>query len=288
MEHVRIQYIGLISSIFSVEKTKSCFLQHGITKDAIDGLKYSNTRFDLFTCTAVPEQEFVCDYLGYPRQNAKLLGFCRYDNLSSISTEKKIIAMPTFRKWLTANDRESDATNLECDKFMESVFYNNYSILLSDKSLLQALSDNDYQLIFYLHYSLQSYIKVFDNFRNKNIIIASRNCYDIPELLKTGAVLVTDYSSVAFDFAYMKKPVIYFQFDEDVFRSLQYKKGYFDYHRDGFGPVFYNICDVVNHLIKQMENNYEMEYPYSKRAEEFFILRDSNNCLRHYEAIKKL
>ena len=267
---------------------KVVFLQHGITKDAIDGLKYSNTRFDLFTCSAVPEHEFVCDYLGYPQKNAKLLGFCRYDNLSSISTEKKIIVMPTFRKWLTANNRERDATNVECDKFKESLFFKSYSTLLSDKILLKALSDNNYQLIFYLHYSLQSYVKVFDSFSNTNIIIASRNCYDIPELLKTSAVLVTDYSSVAFDFAYMKKPVIYFQFDEDVFRTLQYEKGYFDYHRDGFGPVFNNVGDVVNYLIKQMENDYKMEYPYSKRAKDFFTVRDSNNCLRHYEAIKEL
>lgn len=267
---------------------KVIFLQHGVIKDAINGLKYSNTHFDLFTCSAVPEYKFVCDYFGYSPYNAKLLGLCRYDNLHNFVTEKKIIVMPTFRKWLTANNRECDATNVECEKFKQSVFFKYYSTLLSDKSLFTALSEHDYQLIFYLHYSLQSYTKVFDNYCNNNIIIASRNNYNIQELLKTGAVLVTDYSSVAFDFAYMEKPVIYFQFDEDDFRSMHYQKGYFDYHRDGFGPVFKNVDDVVDHLIKRMDTDYDMENPYKQRAEGFFTLRDSNNCLRHYEAIIEL
>ena len=34
--------------------------------------------------------------------------------------------------------------------------------------------------------------------------------------------MITDYSSVAIDFAYMKKPTLYYQFDEEKFRRGQY------------------------------------------------------------------
>ena len=55
---------------------------------------------------------------------------------------------------------------------------------------------------------------------------------DIQNLLKDSALMITDYSSVFMDFAYMEKPEIYFQFDEDQFRSTHYAKGYFDYKKD--------------------------------------------------------
>ena len=63
-----------------------------------------------------------------------------------------------------------------------------------------------------------------------------RTC-DLQDLLRRAAFLVTDYSSVAMDFAYMQKPLLYYQFDLDEFRANQYKAGYFDFVRDGFGPV---------------------------------------------------
>lgn len=49
--------------------------------------------------------------------------------------------------------------------------------------------------------------------------------------------MVTDYSSVAFDFAYMKKSLVYAQFDREAFFEGQtYDEGYFNYETDGFGP----------------------------------------------------
>ena len=57
--------------------------------------------------------------------------------------------------------------------------------------------------------------------------------------VRARALLVTDYSSVAFNAAYLDRPVVYYQFDrDDVVRGrAPRRKGYFDYERDGFGPV---------------------------------------------------
>ena len=59
-----------------------------------------------------------------------------------------------------------------------------------------------------------------------------------PLFAKT-ALLVTDYSSVAFEIAYIEKPVIYYQFDAEQFYDGGHLGfgGYFDFARDGFGPV---------------------------------------------------
>ena len=54
------------------------------------------------------------------------------------------------------------------------------------------------------------------------------------DLLNNSSVLLTDYSSVFFDFAYLKKPVIYYHPEND---SYHYEGSYFDYETMGFGDV---------------------------------------------------
>ena len=75
---------------------------------------------------------------------------------------------------------------------------------------------------------------------NKDIIIADKDTFDVQDLLIRSQILITDYSSVFFDFAYMKKPEIFFQFDNERYRNSHYKEGYFSYELDGFGKVTYN------------------------------------------------
>lgn len=52
---------------------------------------------------------------------------------------------------------------------------------------------------------------------SKEIEIAKFKDYDVQQLLIELRILITDFSSVFFDFAYMKKPVIYYQFDRDKY-----------------------------------------------------------------------
>ena len=109
------------------------------------------------------------------------------------------------------------------------------------------LQENDYTMIFYPHRNMQKYI---DNFHinSKRIIIANSKEYDVQDLLKKSALLITDYSSVFFDFAYLGKPIIFYQFDEKKFRQGQYKEGYFDYKTSELAYWTDNLDGVVNLL----------------------------------------
>ena len=60
------------------------------------------------------------------------------------------------------------------------------------------------------------------------------------ELLAKASLFITDYSSKFFDIAYIKKPIIYAQFDIEGYKKVHYK-AYFDYKNDGFGPVCFDI-----------------------------------------------
>lgn len=265
---------------------KTIFLRHGISKDAIPVF---NTKFDLFVCSAPRELEFIQEKYGYSPKNAQLLGLCRFDNLmASNNVSNQILIMPTFRKYLVANNNEKDASAKECAAFKQSLFYKEYSKLLSDKRLLEYLRNADVKMVFYLHYSLQSFTKIFKEFENETVIVADRRYHDVQDLLIKSSILVTDYSSVFFDFAYMGKPEVFFQFDENEYRAGHYKKGYFDYRIDGFGPVYKNVEDVVDYLIKILEENCTTDPIYLDRINQFFSIRDNHNCERTYNAIINL
>ena len=58
---------------------------------------------------------------------------------------------------------------------------------------------------------------------------------------------MTDYSSIAFNAAYIDRPTVYFQFDGELVLNGGHvgRRGYFDYVRDGFGPVTTELDDAV-------------------------------------------
>ena len=267
---------------------KVIFLQHGITINATPGLDYYKSRFDLFVCSAKPEFDYIHDKLHYPDSNVKMIGFCRYDGLNNSKPKKQILIMPTFRKWLASQNREMDATNEESKLFKESRFYKEYTAVLTNQSLLSAARNYGFVLVFYLHYALQSYTHLFEPYNNNFVRIADRYKYDVQQLMVDSSIMVTDYSSVFFDFAYMRKPEVFFQFDEDEFRKKHYEQGYYDYRIDGFGPVFIEVNDVVDYLIHLMESDCKMEQIYLDRVNTFFPFRDDCNCKRNYEAIREL
>ena len=120
-------------------------------------------------------------------------------------------------------------------------------------------------------------------------VFVSSEGYTYNDVFKKGALLFTDYSSTQFDFAYLKKPVVYCHFDKDeFFSSHSYKAGYFEYERDGFGEVTYDLDGAVDTLISYMENGCVMKEIYKARHDTFFAYDDRGNCKRVLDKILSL
>ncbi|MBR1416983.1 MAG: CDP-glycerol glycerophosphotransferase family protein [Bacilli bacterium] len=256
------------------------YLQHGLVKDDLKWLYYNDTKFNKFYCGAKQEYDYIKKYFGYPKNNLEYTGLARFDNLIDIKVNKKqILLIPTWRSYLT---RETNALNKKVD-FKKTDFFIYWQQLLNNKKLHNYLEKNNITAYFYPHYNMQKYI---NNYKNNcsNIIIVKSSKENIQKYLKESALMVTDYSSVFFDFAFMKKPIIFYQFDIDEYRQNQYQEGYFSYE-NGFGDVIKNTDDVVNKIIKYIDNNYKVEQKYIKRMDDFFQLRDKLNCQRIYESI---
>ena len=97
---------------------------------------------------------------------------------------------------------------------------------------------------------------------------------------------MTDYSSVAFDFGYMRKPVIYYQFDDIKYYKNHYPKGYYKYSDDGFGEVIYGENELLRKLKYITKNTQKNKY--LDRCNKFFRLYDIKNSLRIYKSIKEI
>jgi CDP-glycerol glycerophosphotransferase (TagB/SpsB family) len=256
------------------------FLQHGITVNDSPWIYYKNTKFRYFICGAKKEYEYIKEKFGYPEENVVYTGFARFDNLyNNKENEKQILVMPTWRTWL-GRDRNFLSDGLD---FTNTEYFKKWNGFLNNKELVNYIENHDYTLYFYPHYNMQNFIEYF-KVNSKNIKIVGINTSDIQELLKESKVLITDYSSVFMDFAYMNKPSILYQFDYDEYREKHLGKGYFDYKKDGFGPVVNKEEDLTKKLVDILENG--LEEKYKKRNNNFFELRDQKNCERIYNVLK--
>ena len=86
----------------------------------------------------------------------------------------------------------------------------------------------------------------------------------------------------------MRKPVVYFQFDQEEFFAKHYNRGYFSYQTMGFGPVTECVESTVDSIVQIGERGFWPTDVYRERMEEFFPLHDQNNCKRIYDAICSL
>ena len=269
-----------------IKKKKKIFLQHGITKELIPSLMYESTKADMFVCGAKPEYEFVKSEFGYPEDNVQYLGFARFDNLHENKTKNQILIMPTWRQYIPSMTWKSESIERCREIFLQSDYFDKYNNIINSKELVDLLEKHEIKLIFYPHYEMQGYIDLFQTTYDR-ITIAKKDEYDVQQLLKESEILITDYSSVAFDFAYMRKPVIYYQFDSDIYYKGHYAKGYFEYEIHGFGPV----VDKHENLIKELDmllSNKNKPNDYSNRYDQFFTLYDRKNCERIFNAIEDL
>lgn len=256
------------------------FLQHGIIKDDLEWLYYKNTKFRYFICGAEREYEFVKEKFGYPNGYVVYTGLSRFDNLYDNNVDyKQLLFMPTWRNWI---GRETNLL-VRDEKFTNTDFFKYWNDLLINDELINFIEKNNIKILFYPHINMQKFLNDFV-IKSKNIEICSANNKDIQELLKKSYLLVTDYSSVYMDFGYMGKPVIYYQFDYDIYRKKQYADGYYSYSEDGFGPVC-KSCDQVIFEIKNIVHN-GLNKKYFNRMNDFFTIKDQNNSKRIYDILK--
>ncbi len=259
-----------------IPKPKSIFLQHGITKDDMSTMLARRVKdFDLFITASKREYQSILDYpYGYTAKQVRCTGFARYDLLNrDVVPEKIILVLPTWRSSLDGGSIKS---------FVQSDYFHQWNGLLQNRRIIEKLRSSGYKILFLPHPMLMHLIDQFSFLTG--VVEPVIDTINYRELFHKAALVVTDYSSAVFDAAYLKRPVIYYQCDRDTqFSSGHiYRKGYFDYESDGFGPLCTHEKEITNTLISYIDKPFpfECESPYKERVTEFFSFTDQENRSR--------
>lgn len=268
---------------------KIIFLQHGVTKDDMScTMNRFNSNYAAVITSGVGETEsFIGAPYFYGEEQVWLTGMPRFDALYD-NKQQYILIMPSWRKCLMEQvwDKNKNAMVWKVkENFVKSEYVKRYSRLLRNKKLQKVCNEYGYKLVFMPHALMEPYIDKF--VQNEHCIYwDSKKLYT--DAFAEGNLMITDYSSVAFDFAYLGKPVIYYQYDsEQFFSEHTYTKGYYDYYKDGFGEVMSNEKEMVDLIIEYIKNECRVKDIYSNRINSFFKYRDEDCCKRVYERLIK-
>ena len=276
-------------AVHDLMKSDFIFLQHGVIKDDLsDWLRRYKKNIKGFVTSASAERDSVINNKNYAygEDTVWLTGLPRFDKLSD--DNKKIITfIPTWRKYLVSSQDSLKGTRAFDSSFIQSDFYKFYNTVVSDGRLLRTAEETGFSIAFLPHPNMTECMRFFC-FDDRVMVYDSAKKYS--EVFAESSLLVTDYSSAVFDFVYMKKPVLYCQFDRERFFSGEhnYIQGYFDYERDGFGEVECDLGATVDRIIEYMENGCELKDKYRQRIDNFYAFNDRNNCERVYQKIMEL
>lgn len=249
------------------------FIQHGVILHNISSWLH---RFDKHLSLVVSSSKYEYDsFFKYPynfsKEVVQITGLPRYDALENKECKKQIVIMPTWRRALNS---------MSSKEFKFSNYYKTFNSLLSNEKFINLAKEKNYDIIFKPHLNVLKYLETF-NFDNYVKIDKDSRYRDI---FNESSLLITDYSSVIFDFAYLKKPIIHYHFDDENYH-FDLEDSYFDYHTMGFGNVVSQEEDLVDEIQRILLNDCKMDDIYKKRVDDFFEFNDKNNCKRVYDFI---
>ena len=289
-------FYGNFPHLAGLVKAKTVFLQHGVTKDDVSyWLNKFDKNLDMIVSVSDLEREsflrravdggYEPSFYGYDEDIIQVLGFPRFDYLEALEDKKEIVIMPTWRRQLH---------NLMDHEFVQTNFFKTFNALINDDGLLSYLNSKGYKLVFKPHPNLNKYIKLFDKDSRVEFDLNDLN-YDgdgnyssrrYANIFNHSSLIVTDFSSVSFDFAYIKKPLIYYHYDNDY--HFDSENGYFDYESMGFGPVVKSHDELIGNIMDYVDKGCKMDAAYRERVDKFFKYTDRDNSRRVYKAILEL
>lgn len=219
-----------------------------------------------------------------------LSGLPRHDDLSSRAAgeERDSILIALGREeHLSSQDGAVNELGQKAEGDLETAYLRKWRAVLESPKLEKiaayynlrvVLAHSQNVAIFFKGLNLPNFIKI------ENLMQGSSDQH----LLVKATILLTDYAHTAMDMAYLQRPVVYFQLDQDkVFTERHaYRNDYFSFARDGFGPVTQNAEDFLDRVEDALAGR---ENPiFAERRLTSFPLRDGQCCARICDAIDTL
>ncbi|AWC34613.1 MULTISPECIES: CDP-glycerol glycerophosphotransferase family protein [Bacillus cereus group] len=208
--------------------------------------------------------------IGYPRNDFLYIN----NNSRAINTLKKKNGLPVDKKII-----------LYAPTWRDDQFYSKgrYKLDLQlDLSLLQKRLGSDYIVLLRMHYLVA---EQFNLEPYKGFVYDFSKHVDINELYVLSDLLITDYSSVFFDYANLKRPIIFYTYDIDSYRD-KLRGFYFDLETEVPGPVVLNTEEVIEEILRFEKNGLdEFAAKYDNFYNKYCYLEDGFASKRVVERI---
>ena len=104
------------------------------------------------------------------------------------------------------------------------------------------------------------------------------------ELLMECSMLITDYSSVSWDVYYLGKPVLFYQFDYELYEKAH--GSYIDMKTELFGDRCLTEKELTDQIRRYVNRGFEEKEAYAAMRERRFAYRDKDNCRRTLEFLR--
>jgi len=255
---------------------KLIFLHHGVLGFKKFSKRYNKNKelIDLFFVGNKLEKQIITDEIGIKNEKTKITGYARYDSMNNSSCTEflQIAYMPTHRDWL----------KIKPTSFESSIFFVKITEFLNSKNLHIFLSQKRITLKVLLHPIMKNYTGVF-NSHCPWIKILFFGEETPQQLICESNLLITDYSSVSFDFLFLNKPVLFYRFD--IFDYLNRRGSYLPLDKPLFGDIYFEHGQLIKSIIDTYNSNFYLKNEYKYFRDSIMPIIDNNNSKRIYETV---
>ena len=206
-----------------------------------------------------PRNDFLFKYTkeDVKRIKQKILG-------ENITDKKIILYAPTYR----ANQHKSGVGYVYKEE--------------ADFTKMRKKLGKDYIILFRPHYFVAN---AFDFEKYKGFVYNVSDIDDINELYIISDILITDYSSVFFDYANLKRPMIFYMYDLEYYRD-ESNGFYFDVEKELPGKIVKTDDDLINEILR-VTKDFKYDERYKKFNDTYNYLDDGNASKRVIEEVIK-
>ncbi len=225
--------------------------------------KFQASKCDVMFAQNNLDIEAYSNAFSIPKERFALVGLPRNDELFSVNEEEII----KIRKKL--NIPENKKVILYAPTFREYNRDKNGCILappINIDNWKERLS-KEYIVLFRAHYEVNSVLGIKDD----EFIYNVSNYNNLNELMKVSDILITDYSSLIYDYAILKRPIYCYTYDYDEY--LQKRGFYIDMNKD----LPNKICKTEKELLNEIVNcDFDLQREKTTQFVKKFVLNNGN------------
>ena len=268
---IPLKKIAFDDTIFSFkenEKSLRYRLKKNIKKKCFPFLEFVN-KPSMVIALSYETQKIFTQAFRIETHKVKITGYPRNDILflksNLVNNKKKIIYMPTFRGKVAESPDILSLFDFDVEKM---------DTFLEEKNLILDIKLHPFNK------PAKKSLELLEKAKNINLIKID----DIYSSLNEYSILITDYSSIYFDFLLLNRPLIFTPFDKEKYTE-ENREFYFKYESVTPGPKANNWSSVIEYIREYLRNETFYKSEREKIRDRFHRYKDGNNSQRVYQVV---